>query len=143
MSLLIVSLFLPSTIAVKEAGAPNASTNQSVAGQIKRRNTGSKQNPDIESFDLIPNSHGNIGLQNAIASISPDKLSRKWIGTLGPTAKLSSVQMQELLQKLKKVDQFPVLVSDEEMDGHYNQFCKRVCYLLNSSCCGRRFIISF
>jgi trehalose 6-phosphate synthase/phosphatase len=140
MSLLIVSLFLPSTVSVKER-APNAFPNQSVAGAIKRRNT--KSAPDIESFDLIPNSHGNIGLQNAIASISPEKLSRKWIGTLGSTAKLSTVQMQELVQKLKKVDQFPVLVSDEEIDGHYNQFCKRVCVLFNSSCCGRRFIISF
>jgi hypothetical protein len=136
MSLLIVSLFLPSTLAVSLPFA--------IPSGLKRRTTGSKTSPDIVSLDLVPNSHGNIGLQNAIASISSDKMSRRWIGTLGiSTGKMSSAQRQQLTENLKKIEQVPVFVTDEEVDGHYNQFCKRVYYSYNSSCSGKRFIISF
>lgn len=125
MTLLIVSLFLPSTISSPEHRIQNYIPNSSLPSALKRRNTGSKLVSELESIELVPNSHGNIGLQNAIASIGSDKLDRKWIGTLG----LSTVKMSladDLCRKLAAIDQIPVFVSEKEMDGHYNQFCKRV-----------------
>ena len=109
MSLLVVSLFLPCTVIVTENQPLNASVSPG------------------QTLDLVPNAHGNIGLQNAISSLSSDLLPRKWIGTLGLSSpKMSIGQTRQLVEKLDAIDQVPVFVSDEEMDGHYNQFCKRV-----------------
>ena len=144
MTLLIVSLFLPCTIAESEKVISSQSMQLGNLNSLKRRNT-SRQFVDLDLLSLKANSHGNIGLQNAISSIPASALPRKWIGSIGSSlSKLSKDQLEEILKKFASLDQFAVLLSDEEMDGHYNQFCKGVkSFLFKSSYYGKLFTISY
>ena len=106
--LIIASLFLPLTVS-DSMNSPRARVAVKGPFVFKKSNL------------------GNIGLQNAVKVSSFDAL---WVGCLS-LSNSYDVQQQNLLSLLlKNHSMAPVFPSDLELDGHYNQFCKQVLYLL-------------
>ncbi|KAK9763176.1 Trehalose-6-P synthase/phosphatase complex subunit [Basidiobolus ranarum] len=93
----------------------------------QRRKSVSASSPD-SPWTVTPCSIGNIGLHNAVNSIADKLGTRTWIGTLSTsTEDLSERNRNAIKEELKdKHDCLPVFLSDAEMDGHYNKFCKQV-----------------
>lgn len=79
-----------------------------------------------------PCSGGNIGLNNALFSIQDRLSSLAWVGTLGmPTDPLSEKTKDEIHATFhERYNSFPVMPSDTVFDGHYNQYCKQVIFIL-------------
>lgn len=150
-STLIVSLFLPSTLSSSNSpGVSNGSKTaespvrqfpdlpslsyyhhrplSSGGGTLKRARTLTTSTA-IEAKELVPSLSGNIGLHNAIASVpaSAGLPRNKWIGSLDvPTESWTEATREAITKKLAAKGQIPVFLSDSEMEGHYNQFCKQV-----------------
>ena len=141
MTLLIVSLFLPSTVSnivdpatdtlvnASSANTPKPESLPVLAGKgtLKRRPLKSPLSASGTPITVSQSHWGNIGLQNALNSLSPAVLPRKWIGSLGiSTESLPSGLLGSIQSKLADHGQIPVFLSSAEMDGHYHQFCKQV-----------------
>ncbi|TPX37974.1 hypothetical protein SmJEL517_g00258 [Synchytrium microbalum] len=153
--LLIGSLFLPYTLEEEtlssptnntEASSPRSSqsalsypdTSPHIPHITTRRNTRtstspatkpSKDHPDAPSqFTVFPSPLGNIGLQNAVKSVSDQLLGTVyWIGLTGCQSDTWSDQKREVASaKLYEYDCLPVFAGDDETEGHYHQFCKQV-----------------
>ncbi|ORX82316.1 hypothetical protein K493DRAFT_241037 [Basidiobolus meristosporus CBS 931.73] len=93
----------------------------------QRRKSVSANSPD-SPWSVVPCSVGNIGLHNAVNSIADKLGSRTWVGTLSvSTEDLSEKNLHSIKEELTdKYNCHPVFLSDAEMDGHYNKFCKQV-----------------
>jgi len=88
-------------------------------------------------WTVEPCPNGNIGLQNAIKSISDKLPYLMWVGTLGTfTDVLTDDKKEEIGTKLiKEYNAIPVFARDAEFDGHYDKFCKQVCKtFINDAC---------
>ncbi|ORY05343.1 hypothetical protein K493DRAFT_204613 [Basidiobolus meristosporus CBS 931.73] len=105
----------------------SAKENKTSPKKHQRRKSVSATSPD-SPWRVTPCSVGNIGLHNAVNSIADKLGSRTWIGTLSiSTEELSERNRHAIKEELKsKYDCHPVFLSDDEMDGHYNKFCKQV-----------------
>jgi trehalose-6-phosphate synthase len=81
-----------------------------------------------DSVSFSPCYFGNIGLQNAVQSFSKKELNRKWVGILGgiSTQDWSDSLRTTVEKSLLVHDQIPVFLQDNELDGHYNKFCKQI-----------------
>ncbi|KAJ3220018.1 hypothetical protein HDU67_007751 [Dinochytrium kinnereticum] len=93
-------------------------------------------------WNMEPSGHGNIGLQNAVESMALNvakdgagneenrklRIDRIWIGCLGgvSTDPWQESVKAEVSRSLLEKFCVPVYITDEEADGHYNQFCKQV-----------------
>ncbi|KAI8854381.1 hypothetical protein BC829DRAFT_190106 [Chytridium lagenaria] len=114
----------------------------------RRRPSESRMPSDEPMFwEVEPSGHGNIGLQNAVESLVLNKSTREgssdvagmtarskfginriWIGCLGgvSTDPWHESMKAEVSNALLDKHCVPVYITDEEADGHYNQFCKQV-----------------
>ncbi|TPX57884.1 hypothetical protein SpCBS45565_g08129 [Spizellomyces sp. 'palustris'] len=134
---LVVSLFLPYTVAVD----PSPPAVQPNAPLERRRSVGAiefkRQRKASESRGLRPDPHwwhidtsglGNIGLQNALKSMQRRMADPLWIGSLGVSTKDWSDDTRTSVRcKLRnEFSSIPVFLADDEVEGHYNQFCKQV-----------------
>ncbi|KAH6574845.1 hypothetical protein BASA60_005316 [Batrachochytrium salamandrivorans] len=83
---------------------------------------------DLSKCTVEPSSAGNIGLQNAINAFSGMASDHLWIGTIGVnTDNASALQLDVLKNRfIREHASRPVFVRQDELDGHYNQFCKQV-----------------
>jgi trehalose-6-phosphate synthase len=74
---------------------------------------------------------GNIGLQNAVNSMSGVVKECLWIGQLGVSTKeLSKTALADIQTRLlADYNSVPVFVTDQEREGHYTQFCKQASFL--------------
>ncbi|KAI8925405.1 glycosyltransferase family 20-domain-containing protein [Entophlyctis helioformis] len=83
---------------------------------------------DMLDPPIEPSKAGNIGLQNAVHAVKGCAQNRLWIGTVGtPTDDLTPDKQAALKSKLRAVhSSVPVFVRHDELDGHYNVFCKQV-----------------
>ncbi|KAH6579313.1 hypothetical protein BASA61_010338 [Batrachochytrium salamandrivorans] len=83
---------------------------------------------DLSQCTVEPSSAGNIGLQNAINAFSGMASDHLWIGTIGVnTDNASALQLDVLKNRfIREHASRPVFVRQDELDGHYNQFCKQV-----------------
>ncbi|RKO97805.1 hypothetical protein CXG81DRAFT_13846, partial [Caulochytrium protostelioides] len=81
-----------------------------------------------QTWRIEPLRLGNIGLQNAVNAVRHRVGQRLWVGSLGTsTAGLASNVCDRIAKKLQRdFSCVPVYLADDEMDGHYNQFCKQV-----------------
>ncbi|KAI3630875.1 hypothetical protein MIR68_012310 [Amoeboaphelidium protococcarum] len=78
-------------------------------------------------YDIVPSHMGNIGLHNAIRSSKLE--NRMYIGVLSDLPqqdKFSQEFVHQLTTDLSKQKCRPVIMSDEELHGHYNSFCKEI-----------------
>ncbi|KZT58197.1 glycosyltransferase family 20 protein [Calocera cornea HHB12733] len=83
------------------------------------------------AFDILPNPHGNVGLQNAVRSVSFPRgpLQEKlWVGVLGtPTDGFDSELKDEVDERMAaEAESAVVWLGDDEFDKYYHEFCKRV-----------------
>jgi trehalose-6-phosphate synthase len=74
---------------------------------------------------------GNIGLQNAVRSVSHILTQRVWVGTFSGCSTDAwspdfRALVEERMQEWDGETHAPVWVSDLELTGHYDQFCKQV-----------------
>ncbi|KAJ3392625.1 Trehalose-6-P synthase/phosphatase complex subunit [Lobulomyces angularis] len=148
--LLVCSLFLPFTTSeklTKKNYSPNQAQPSRDEAELPNSNKISQPNarhiishrsstlivdaPTPKSDDFKQSKLGNIGLQNAILSTTKKSfdLDPIFIGTLGSGLdefddrwKFNASSL--LLESTPSC--VPVYVTDEELDGHYNQFCKQV-----------------
>ncbi|KAI9104088.1 glycosyltransferase family 20-domain-containing protein [Phlyctochytrium arcticum] len=136
---IIASLFLPYTVGVSSSPkkgdlkvqAPLERRRSVGAIEFKRQRKASESRglrPEQCQWTVEPCGLGNIGLQNALKTMKrrmPDPL---WVGTLGvSTQDWSDDMKQSTRSKLKNsYSSAPVFLTDEEVEGHYNQFCKQV-----------------
>lgn len=84
---------------------------------------------DNAPWTVKPSIAGNIGLWNAINSIRDNRREQcVWIGTLGmPTDPLSRQTREKIRTTfIMEHDCYPIMPSDAEFEGHYNQYCKQV-----------------
>ncbi|KAI9017165.1 glycosyltransferase family 20-domain-containing protein [Gaertneriomyces semiglobifer] len=132
---LIASLFSPYTIVV-DASLPSSSDTlqrrRSVgATEFKRQRRQSDSRglrPDPLWWHVEPSNLGNIGLQNAVKA-SVGRIGKPiWFGMLGVSTKEWSDTTKSNVDRkmLEEYGCVPVFVTDEELEGHYNQFCKQV-----------------
>ncbi|KAI8607952.1 glycosyltransferase family 20-domain-containing protein [Chytriomyces sp. MP71] len=93
------------------------------------------QTTHAPSFVIEQSALGNIGLQNAVEAVvaglpppSAPFRSRIWLGALGrdPTAHWDPSLQVSVEAAMRKRNCIPVFLSEEQLDGHYNQFCKQV-----------------
>ncbi|KAF2435176.1 alpha,alpha-trehalose phosphate synthase subunit [Tothia fuscella] len=81
-------------------------------------------------WTVEPTEQGNGGLTNAVrAAIRAGTLDENiWIGTVGfPTDALDDHTKEEISGKLESEhDSIMVEVSDSDLDGHYNHYCKTI-----------------
>ena len=77
---------------------------------------------ESRQFAIQPSSLGNVGLQNAVRSVP--NLEHVWIGTLGTS--IAELDTEELDKQLLDKKCISVYLSDKELEGHYNHFCKQV-----------------
>ena len=134
---LIAALFLPYSISKsKPVLKPKTSLSQlnnTVGRRISFISSVSNMNlqtPDryesvpVDNVYIQPSTNGNPGLFNAV---NATHLKATWIGTIGSsTDTMSLEQKNDLTLRLKEHASVPVFVSDQEMEGHYHQFCKQV-----------------
>ncbi|KAI8901069.1 glycosyltransferase family 20-domain-containing protein [Globomyces pollinis-pini] len=85
-------------------------------------------NSDLLTAEFSPSNTGNPGLYNAVKSMENRMAEPFWIGTLGSnTDELDDIQKRQLENKLTfNHNCYPVYVTQDEVEGHYNQFCKQV-----------------
>ncbi|KAJ3125336.1 hypothetical protein HK098_000343 [Nowakowskiella sp. JEL0407] len=121
---LVATLFLPHTLSVQVPGAPLKPRSSTTA----KSPTNSAISGDPVYWHIEPSSLGNIGLQNAVNSVTHRMNRRLWVGTLGTSTEGYSDEMKHRLQQkmLGEYDSVTVFVDDEEREGHYNEFCKQV-----------------
>ncbi|EGF78115.1 hypothetical protein BATDEDRAFT_90772 [Batrachochytrium dendrobatidis JAM81] len=83
---------------------------------------------DLDECMIHSSGAGNIGLQNAVNAFKDNTINRMWIGTVGiNTDDIPQSQLDSLRNRLiSKYSSTPVFVRQDELDGHYNQFCKQV-----------------
>ncbi|KAJ3257181.1 hypothetical protein HK103_004879 [Boothiomyces macroporosus] len=98
---LVASLFLPIT----------------TTNTLRKKQSFRKQIP-ISPVSFEKTNNGNPGLYNAVCSLDLDCI---WIGTI-----VGLNKDQETESKLNRYNAKPVILTDQEHDGHYNQFCKQV-----------------
>jgi trehalose 6-phosphate synthase/phosphatase len=79
-------------------------------------------------WTIVPCKAGNIGLQNAINSVSSQLEQHVWIGTLGmPTETLEDKTRADIKSKfIVEHNCYPVMAPDAEFEGHYEHYCKQV-----------------
>lgn len=135
---MVVSLFLPYTVIAdipSPEGIPAAplERRRSVGAiEFKRQRKASESRalrPECNWWHLESSGLGNIGLQNALKSMQHRMHEPLWIGTLGvSTTAWSPDTLNTAKSKLRdEYNCVPVLLTDDEVEGHYNQFCKQVC----------------
>jgi trehalose-6-phosphate synthase len=120
--LLTVALFLPSatttSIPKKQFAAPLS---------LPRRHTSLiSYMSNTKLMEAAPTtSQGNPGLYNAVKSTTVDNV---WIGTVGYSTDSMTDEAKEILSKefMQKHASVPVYITDAELEGHYDQFCKQV-----------------
>ncbi|KAI8822643.1 glycosyltransferase family 20-domain-containing protein [Fimicolochytrium jonesii] len=131
---IVASLFLPYTVSsvpVPPAPAAQLERRRSVgAVEFKRQRKASESRglrPDPTWWHVEPSGLGNIGLQNALNSMK-GKINPIWVGSLGvSTDAWSSDTLAHVRDNMKNEKHcVPVYLTDEEVEGHYNQFCKQV-----------------
>ncbi|KAI8587363.1 glycosyltransferase family 20-domain-containing protein [Geranomyces variabilis] len=114
------------------AGAKHLERRRSVgAVEFKRQRKVSESRglrPDPSWWHLEASGLGNIGLQNAVNSMRRRMLKPVWIGSLGVSTKGWSEETKgNVVSKMENERNcVPVFLTDEEVEGHYNQFCKQV-----------------
>ncbi|KAJ3079031.1 hypothetical protein HK102_004070 [Quaeritorhiza haematococci] len=83
---------------------------------------------DPPFWSIEPSGLGNIGLQNAVNAALDQIPPRKWVGTLGESTNGFSEELKSSIARGldERHDCLPVFITDEEADGHYNQFCKQI-----------------
>ncbi|ORX50874.1 hypothetical protein DM01DRAFT_324296 [Hesseltinella vesiculosa] len=84
---------------------------------------------DTVKWSIKPAIAGNIGLQNAIHSVSHRLKQHTWVGTLGKVEldPLSSTTKDKIAATLQQQYQsYAILPPDDVFDGHYNHYCKQV-----------------
>ncbi|KAJ3017886.1 hypothetical protein HKX48_003301 [Thoreauomyces humboldtii] len=147
---IVVSLFLPCTVSADPSPpkylAPTAAirptgTGTSGTSLERRRSVGAVEfkrqrkvsesrglRPDPGWWHLESSGLGNIGLQNSVNSMRKRMREPLWIGTLGvSTMAWSEDTKQNVRTKLaEERNCVPVYLTDGEVEGHYNQFCKQV-----------------
>ncbi|KAJ1655826.1 Trehalose-6-P synthase/phosphatase complex subunit [Dispira simplex] len=81
----------------------------------------------VQPFTIDLLNIGNIGLFNAINACPRTARNRLFVGTLGvSTDHVNKPTRHAIASRLhQNYDTFPVFVTDQEMEGHYNQFCKQ------------------
>ncbi|TPX57980.1 hypothetical protein PhCBS80983_g03460 [Powellomyces hirtus] len=150
---IVVSLFLPFTVSADPSppaptknhlSIPSATAGGSpsvVKPLERRRSVGAvefkRQRKVSESRGLRPDPGwwhfessglGNIGLQNAVNSMRKKMKEPVWVGTLGVSTERWSEETKYNVRR--KMDEerkcVPVYLTDAEVEGHYNQFCKQV-----------------
>lgn len=82
----------------------------------------------MEMFHTEPLGWGNIGLINSVISVRSLMKERLWVGTIGLSTDDWSLSTKEKVSNklLEERHCIPVYTTDEEIDGHYHQFCKQV-----------------
>ncbi|KAJ1922999.1 Trehalose-6-P synthase/phosphatase complex subunit [Tieghemiomyces parasiticus] len=82
---------------------------------------------DAPSFTVDPLNVGNIGLFNAVHSSPRTANNHLFIGTLGTdTDDWDPATQHAVADRLySRYSTFPVYVTQAEIEGHYNQFCKQ------------------
>ncbi|KAJ3053207.1 hypothetical protein HK097_004803 [Rhizophlyctis rosea] len=134
---IVVSLFLPTTVNFEVPPTPGTTTTKtverrkSVAEGLRRRRVSEAGRIDRLAggkWKIEPSALGNIGLQNAVASMKNVMRERLWVGTLGESMdnwdEITRARVEARLRM--ENDSVPVFVSDDEFDGHYNKFCKQI-----------------
>ena len=132
---IVVSLFLPTTVNFEAPPIPGTTTKtverrKSVADGLRRRRVSEAGRADrlLGKWNIEPSALGNIGLQNAVASMKNVMRERLWVGTLGESMdnwdEITRARVEARLRM--EHDSVLVVVSDDEFDGHYNKFCKQV-----------------
>ncbi|KAJ1567954.1 hypothetical protein HK096_008046, partial [Nowakowskiella sp. JEL0078] len=113
---LVASLFLPNTLDFH------------VPANSKQRSAACTPQGDPLFWNIEPSALGNIGLQNAVNSVAHRMSKRLWIGTLGSSTDSFSEDFKFRLQEklLGEFDSVTVFLTDDESDGHYQQFCKQI-----------------
>ncbi|KAI9344229.1 glycosyltransferase family 20-domain-containing protein, partial [Zopfochytrium polystomum] len=95
----------------------------------------SRERPGVDPiyWRIEPSGMGNIGLQNAVESLDLSHLSsirRLWVGSPGRvnTEAWSANTKAAITKALWECGLccVPVFLTEEELEGHYNQFCKRI-----------------
>ncbi|KAI8814676.1 glycosyltransferase family 20-domain-containing protein [Cladochytrium replicatum] len=136
--LLVASLFLPYTLTIDPTANVSPDSRRgsfktaASAENYKRArystDAGAKAQNEPAYWHIDPSGYGNIGLQNAVNSMAHRMNRRLWIGSLGTsTQQLSQDMRKRIRQKLLgEYDSVVVYLSDEEIAGHYSQFCKQV-----------------
>ncbi|KAJ3285064.1 hypothetical protein HK104_009660 [Borealophlyctis nickersoniae] len=79
-------------------------------------------------WKIEPCSMGNVGLQNAVASVKHLK-QKLWVGMLGGVSTDAWDQNTKGSVQSRLVEEHDcsaVFLTDDEVEGHYNQFCKQV-----------------
>ncbi|KAJ3039306.1 hypothetical protein HDV00_012298 [Rhizophlyctis rosea] len=133
---LVVSLFLPTTVTF-EAPTPTGNAvktverRKSVAEGLRRNrrvSEPSRGGSSLGKWKIEPSALGNIGLQNAVASMKNVMRERLWVGSLGEsTDSWDEITRARIEARLRmEHDSVPVFVTDDEFDGHYNKFCKQI-----------------
>ena len=132
MKVIISSLFLPSSVSYtdqkkpKIIPAPTSPLTLNLSKPIQPFVTKKYVVKDVQpnEISLTAMKSGNIGLVNAVNSIDNEHMPRVWIGSFD-----SAIQpeMHSIIEsKLKEKHQIPVFLNEEELEGHYNQFCKQI-----------------
>ncbi|KAJ3150721.1 hypothetical protein HDU86_006338 [Geranomyces michiganensis] len=120
------------TTAASKVGSKHLERRRSVgAVEFKRQRKVSESRglrPDPSWWHLESSGLGNIGLQNAVNSMRRRMLKPLWIGSLGVSTKGWSDETKgNVVAKMESERNcMPVFLTDEEVEGHYNQFCKQV-----------------
>ncbi|KAI9197114.1 glycosyltransferase family 20-domain-containing protein [Polychytrium aggregatum] len=124
--LLVVSLFLPQTIAQNKPCLSRQPSTKRLERLARQQAANLEKN--FANYHVGPSTLGNIGLQNAVNSLKDQIRSKVWIGSLGTSTESYSDDFKSAItQKLTtEYESMPVFLSDEEVEGHYNQFCKQV-----------------
>ncbi|CAE6425285.1 unnamed protein product [Rhizoctonia solani] len=87
-----------------------------------------RPNVPMEDFILEPSAHANGGLNNAVNSAKNALTKKIWIGVLDvPAASVKEEDRAQIEETLRaQADSFPVWVTEEEFQQHYDGFCHQV-----------------
>ncbi|KAF8512946.1 alpha-trehalose-phosphate synthase [Hysterangium stoloniferum] len=112
----------------RDAPARHSVRKASRSASLRRRQKGSESPTSTWHFE--PNPQGNVGLYNAIASVSGGSMVRRklWVGALGTATDAfdSKVREQVDVKSRDENNSIPVWIDDNEFSGFYDTFCHQV-----------------
>jgi len=82
-------------------------------------------------WNIVSSPLGNIGLQNAVKSVSSEVLTKTWVGTVGaPMDTLEPEVNQSIIDGLKEKNCVDVGLSFDDLNDGYHGFCKQLLWPL-------------
>ncbi|CAE6435944.1 unnamed protein product [Rhizoctonia solani] len=113
-----------------KGSAPMRSRRLSSNARIRSPSSSLRIRPDvpIEDFILEPSARANGGLNNAVNSAKHALAKKLWVGVLDvPAATVKEEDRPRIEEALRsQADSFPVWVTEEEFQQHYDGFCHQV-----------------